>query len=281
MPTLYLVGTPIGNLEDMTFRAVRVLGEVAVVAAEDTRKARILFGRFGIKTPLMSYHEQGSQGAKLEAVLRRLEEADVAFISEAGMPSISDPGFGLVRGAIDRGARVEVLPGASAVTTAVAASGLPADRFLFLGFLPRTSAQRRRSLAAVKDLPCSIVVLESPHRVLACLQDIAAALGDRRIAVCRELTKLHEEVFRGTVTEALAHFTELRGEFTLVVEGATETPDPATEDEVEGRLRVLVTGGISAKAAVAQVTKESGRPKKDVYRVQLGLKGKPATRKWT
>ena len=194
------------------------------------------------------------------------------------MPSISDPGFGLVRAAIERGAKVEVVPGASAVTTAVAASGLPSDRFLFLGFLPRTSAQRRRSLVAVKDLPYSLVLLESPHRVKVCLLDVAAALGDRRIAVCRELTKLHEEVFRGSVSEALQHFTEPRGEFTLVVEGATETPAPATEDDMAGRLRALVAGGANTKDAVAQVAKESGRPKKDVYRLQLALKAKGGSR---
>ena len=272
MSTLYLVGTPIGNLEDMTFRALRVLQEVSVVAAEDTRRARVLFAHFGIETPLMSYHEQGNQSARLAAVLRRLSEADVALISEAGMPSISDPGFGLVRAALEQGAKVEVVPGPSAVTVALAVSALPTDRFLFLGFLPRTSAQRRRTLLEVKELPYSVILLESPHRVQACLRDLTAALGDRRIAVCREMTKLHEEVFRGSISGALEHFTETRGEFTLVVEGATAVPAHATDQNVAERLQGLVAGGMSVRDAVAQVAEESGRPKKDVYRVSLEIK---------
>ncbi|MBF8299170.1 MAG: Uroporphyrin-III C/tetrapyrrole (Corrin/Porphyrin) methyltransferase [Dehalococcoidia bacterium] len=249
MPTLYLVGTPIGNLEDMTFRAVRVLKEVPLVAAEDTRRARVLFAHYGIQTPVTSYHEQGS-GAKAGPIIRLLATKDVALISEAGMPSISDPGFGLVREALAAGAKVEVVPGPSAVTAAVAASGLPSDQFLFLGFLPRTRPPRKRAIEAVRNQPYTLVVLESPHRIVRCLQDLAAGLGDRRVAVCRELTKLHEEVFRGTLSEAQARFEEPRGEFTLVIERASENPEVVTDRIVSERLQALMADGLSSRDAV-------------------------------
>ena len=269
--TLYLVGTPIGNMEDITFRAVRVLKEVSLVAAEDTRRAKILFARHGIQTPLTSYHEQG-QSSKANVIVRKLAEGDVALISEAGMPSISDPGFGLVRAALAAGLTVEAIPGPSAVTTAVAVSGLAADRFLFLGFLPRTGSQRRKALAPFGSQPYTLVILESPHRIKECLRDLQSALGQRRIAVCRELTKVHEEVFRGTVAEALSHFQEPRGEYTLVVEGALIEAETASDEELAARLMELEAGGLSSRDSVAQVAKETGLPRRQVYGVSLGLR---------
>lgn len=270
--TLYLVGTPIGNMEDITFRAVRILKEVSLVAAEDTRRARILFARHGIQTPLTSYHEQG-QGSKAGAIVRKLIDGDVALISEAGMPSISDPGFGLVRAALAAGITVEAIPGPSAVTTAIAVSGLAADRFLFLGFLPRTGPQRRKALAPFAGQPYTLLILESPHRIKECLRDLGTVLGQRRIAVCRELTKLHEEVFRGTIAEARAHFSEPRGEFTLVVEGSLAESEAVSDVDVADRLKELEAGGLSSRDAVAQVTTETGRPRREVYGVSVGLRG--------
>ena len=218
MPVLYVVATPIGNLEDITARAVRVLREVSLIAAEDTRKTRRLLTAYGIRTPLTSYYEHNKL-AKLDRILAQLEKGDIALVSEAGMPGISDPGYELIVAAGQRNIPIVPVPGPSAVTTAVAVSGLPTDRFLYIGFLPNRAAARRRALEAVAGEPGTIVALEAPHRLAAALEDIREALGDRRIAVCRELTKLHEEIFRGTVSQAMAHFTAPRGEVTLVIEG--------------------------------------------------------------
>ncbi|MBI3743069.1 MAG: 16S rRNA (cytidine(1402)-2'-O)-methyltransferase [Chloroflexi bacterium] len=275
MPTLYIVGTPIGNLEDVTFRSLRVLREVSVVAAEDTRRAMVLFSRHGISTPLVSYHEQGSR-TKLAPLLEKLREHDVALITDAGMPGISDPGYALVTAALKQGARVEVVPGPSAVTAALAVSGLPPDQFVFLGFLPRTPGERRRLLESVSRERRTLVVFEAPHRLRASLGDIAKVLGERRLAVCRELTKLHEEVFRGTASEALAHFESPRGEITLVIAGATETPQAeivaeASDDEVRRRLRSLTRDGSSGRDAVDAVVAETGRARREVYRLWVGM----------
>ncbi len=269
MPTLYLVATPIGNLEDITLRALRVLKEVPLVAAEDTRRARVLFARHGIATPLTSYHEQGAP-KRAEALLRHLETGDLALITEAGMPTISDPGFGLVREALARGVRVEAVPGPSAVTSALALSGLPPAQFLFVGFLPRTPGERRRFLAALAREPRTVVAFEAPHRLRAALGDIAAAFGGRRLAVCRELTKLYEEVFRGTAAEALEHFQRPRGEITLVLAGCEESPSATADDRaVRKRLRALRAAGQSAREAVAAAARETGRPRREVYRLWL------------
>ena len=216
---MYVVATPIGNLEDITLRALRILGEVELIAAEDTRTARKLLTKYNIGTRLTSYFEH-NQKLKLSLLLDTLENADVALISEAGMPGISDPGYDLVRGAIKNGYKVIPVPGSSAVVAALAAAGMPADQFVFLGFLPRKPGERKRLLQSVSDESRTVVCFESPHRLLKALNDIRDELGDRRIAVCRELTKIYEEIFRGTVSEAIAYFLKPRGEFTLVIEGA-------------------------------------------------------------
>jgi len=218
VPVLYVVATPIGNLEDITLRALRVLGEAGLIAAEDTRTARKLLNRYNIKTRLTSYFEHNKRG-KMPQLLEMLDEMDIALISEAGMPGISDPGYELIKGAIAKGAKVEVLPGASSLTTALAASGLPADQFVYLGFLPRKKGEKRRLLASVGEEPRTIVCFESPYRIVDSLQAMLETLGDRNVAVCRELTKLHEEVFRSTLSEAVGHFNKPRGEFTIVIHG--------------------------------------------------------------
>ncbi len=219
MGNLYVVATPIGNLEDMTFRAVRILREVSLVAAEDTRVTRKLFTAHDIHTPLASFHEFTSPTRRTRLV-DRLREGDLALVTDAGTPGISDPGYALVRDTLVAGYEVVPVPGASSLLAALVASGLPMHAFCFVGFLPRTTAQRRKLLSQHADNPNTLVALESPHRLVRALQDIVTSLGpERPLAVARELTKKFEEIFRGTAAEALAHFQQQapRGEFTLVI----------------------------------------------------------------
>jgi 16S rRNA (cytidine1402-2'-O)-methyltransferase len=220
MPVLYVIATPIGNLEDISLRALRLLREVKLIAAEDTRKTRRLLNAYNIETSLTSYHEH-SKRAKLDYLLDYLEKEDLALVSEAGMPGLSDPGYELIIAAIEGGISVVPIPGASAVITALVVSGLPTDQFLYVGFLPRRKGQRQRLLSSIVDEPRTIVAFETPHRLGDALNDIEEILGDRRLSVCRELTKVHEEIFRGRVSQAREHFVEPRGEFSLVIEGKT------------------------------------------------------------
>ena len=273
MGVLFLIGTPIGNLEDISLRAIRVLGEVDVIAAEDTRRAKILLGRYDIKTPVISYHEQGGRG-RTASLLERLRGADVALITEAGMPSISDPGYGIVAAAIEAGLPVDVLPGASAVSAALAVSGLPSHQFTFVGFPPRKAGERKRFLQSLSGEPRTLVLFEAPHRLRATLREAVGVFGPRRIAVCRELTKLHQEVFRGTIDEAAAHFAEPRGEFTLVIEGAEEGAG-AGDDAVEAARRLLTSlagAGATGKDAVAQAVEAFGVPRRAAYRLWVEAK---------
>jgi 16S rRNA (cytidine1402-2'-O)-methyltransferase len=220
MPVLYVIATPIGNLEDISLRALRLLQEVKLIAAEDTRTTRHLLNAHNIKTPLTSYHEH-SKRAKLDYLLNYLKKEDLALVSEAGMPGLSDPGYKLIVAAIERGISVVPIPGASAVITALVVSGLPTDQFIYLGFLPRRKGQRQRLLSSIVNEPRTIVVFETPHRLREALSDIEEILGNRRISICRELTKIHEEIFRGRVSQAREHCAEPRGEFSLVIEGKT------------------------------------------------------------
>jgi len=276
MPNLYVVATPIGNLEDITLRALRVLREVKLIAAEDTRKTRRLLTHYDIKTPVTSYYEHNKL-AKLDYILGKLGEADAALVSEAGMPGISDPGYELITEAAKRNIKIVPVPGASAVTSALAVSGLPTDRFTFIGFLPSKSVARRRMLASIREEAGTIIILEAPHRMAASLKDILDVLGDRRIAIGRELTKLHEEIFRGTVSRALEHFREPRGEFTLVIEGRTGGRTRMTE-KIEKQLEELLRGGAKAKEAVEVVASKTGLAKKELYQAWLKL-GKNAKNK--
>jgi len=269
MPNLYIVATPIGNLEDISLRALRLLKEVGLIAAEDTRKTRRLLSAYDIHTPLTSYYEH-NKVTKLDYIIERLGEIDVALVSEAGMPGISDPGYELITAAIDKSIPVIPVPGPSAVVTAVAISGLPTDRFYFAGFLPSRQPARQKVLRELTEIVGSLVLYEAPHRLLATLRDIMEILGDRRIAVCRELTKLHEEVFRGRISNALEYFRVPRGEFTLVIEGY-RTREKSTLPDAAAQLQALKRQGMGAKEAVATVASNSGLPRKDIYRAWLNI----------
>jgi 16S rRNA (cytidine1402-2'-O)-methyltransferase len=279
MGILYLVATPIGNLEDITLRALRILKEAALIAAEDTRTARHLLSHFAIATPVTSYFEHNKL-EKIEDILEALNRGDVALISEAGMPGLSDPGYELVRAALEHGIRVVPVPGPSALTTALVASGLPTDQFVYLGFLPRQKSARRKLLQAVAKEPRTIIAYEAPHRIRDALDDIAATLGDRPISVARELTKLYEEFFRGRVNEARVHFEtqEPRGEFTLVIAGTSAEPgmpdstvDSSWDDaRVLEAVRDLLATGLARTEAVKRVAKASGRARREVYQLAIG-----------
>lgn len=233
---LYLVATPIGNLEDVTLRALRVLREVDLIAAEDTRHVRKLLERYGIRQQVVSYHEHNEQARTPQLLAALRSGRSVALVSDAGTPVLSDPGYRLVRACVEASVPVVPVPGPSAVTAALVASGLPADRFLFLGFPPRRRTARRRFLEEVKDQRATLVLFESPRRLADCLQDLLEVLGDRRVAVCRELTKVHEEVRRGTASELVrwARGEQVRGEVTLVVEGAVAERARSAGEGIEG-----------------------------------------------
>lgn len=231
MGTLYIVPTPIGNLEDITLRALRVLREAALIAAEDTRTTRVLLRHYEITTPVTSYHEHNKL-TKLDAVFAALAAGDVALVSDAGTPGISDPGYELVRAAVARGVRVEPLPGPSAIVTALVASGLPTDGFVYVGFIPRRAAARADFLAALADERRTLVAYESPNRLTDTLAAALLALGDRPVCVARELTKIYEEFFRGAASAALAHYraNPPRGEIVLLIAGQATARNPGCTD---------------------------------------------------
>jgi 16S rRNA (cytidine1402-2'-O)-methyltransferase len=266
MGTLYLVATPIGNLDDISRRALQVLGAVRLIAAEDTRQTRKLLTHFDLHTPLTSYFEHNKL-AKLDRILAELAAGDVALVSDAGTPALNDPGYELVRAALEAGHQVSPIPGPSAPLAALVASGLPTDSFLYLGYLPRRSSERLRLLERVKDQPYTLIFLESPHRLRDSLADLRTALGDRQAAVARELTKLHEEIFRGSLSAALDHFTrqEPRGEFTLVVSGLDARPERWSEEQVRQALQEHLARAERPSRAAALVAEASGWSKREVY----------------
>jgi len=270
MPTLYVVATPIGNLEDISLRALRILREVKLIAAEDTRRTKQLLNAYEIKTPMTSYHEHNKR-TKLDYILNCLEDGDMALVSNAGMPGISDPGYELIVAASGQGIPVVPIPGPSTVITALAVSGLPTEKFIYLGFLPRKTNDRRRLLESIVYEPGTMAILETPHRLLAALKDMLLVLGDRKIAVCRELTKIHEEIFGGTISQAIEHFIEPRGEFTLVIEGKKEEDKPQLTEDIAQQLHHLRLSGAMAKEAVARVANETGLSKKKLYQAWLRL----------
>ena len=264
--TLYVVATPIGNLEDLTPRAARILAEVALIAAEDTRQTRKLLSYLGLSTRTVSYNQHNAR-QRTPMLLQALHEGDVALVTDAGAPGVSDPGTGLVTDSAASGHAIVSVPGPSAVTAALAVAGFPADAFHFLGFLPRTAKGRRSALGQASSLRSTLVLFEAPHRLLATLADIAETLGNRRVAVCREMTKVHEEVFRGTVREAIAYFGMPRGEFTLVIEGAPAAPmgeRPAMEDIVAA-MATARASGLSRRDAAMHVSSELGVPRRAAY----------------
>jgi len=273
MGTLFLVATPIGNLEDVSARALRVLREVPLVAAEDTRQTRKLLSHFGLHTPLVAYHEH-NKITRLDVVLDALARADVALVSDAGTPGLNDPGYELVRAAIEAGHTVVPVPGASAPIAALVASGLPTDRFFYLGYLDRRASARRAQLAGVAALDATLVALEAPHRLVESLRDVRAVLGDRLMAVAREVTKLHEEIRRGTVSAVLDHFEAHvpRGELTLVIAGAPpEKVSAWDEARVRDEVSARIAAGRSPTEASADVARNSGWSRRSVYRLATGV----------
>jgi 16S rRNA (cytidine1402-2'-O)-methyltransferase len=280
MSTLYLVATPIGNLEDISARALRCLREVRLIAAEDTRQTAKLLQRYDIHTPCISYHEHNKL-VRLERVLNALQEADVALVSDAGTPALNDPGYELVRAVIAAQHEVSPIPGACAPIAALVASGLPTDAFLYLGYLPRKQGERQRQLAQVMGLPYTLIFLETPHRLLESLEDLQSQLGDRQISVGRELTKLHEEIFRGNLSEARLHFTENspRGEFTLVLRGNTTQAERWTEERLNEELQAQLARGESASQLAAQLAGPSGWSRREIYQHLLTTQGKKSPTK--
>ncbi|MDQ2806569.1 MAG: 16S rRNA (cytidine(1402)-2'-O)-methyltransferase [Chloroflexota bacterium] len=277
MGTLFVVSTPIGNLADLTLRAQQVLGAVRLIAAEDTRHTRKLLTHYGISTPTVSYH-QHNERARLEPILAALAVGDVALVSDAGTPGVSDPGLELIRAALAAGHTVTAAPGPVAAVMALVLSGFDPARYCYLGFLPRQGNERRALLAQVADQPWPLVVYEAPHRLAALLADLRTVLGNRPCAVARELTKVHEEVVRGSLDTAIAHFAASapRGEFTVVIDGAPP-PDPSavageTADRTAAsvaQVSALVAGGMSPRDAVQQVAAASGLPRRQVYNLWL------------
>lgn len=272
--TLYVVGTPIGNLEDMTFRAVRILQTVDLIAAEDTRHTGKLLQHFQIKTPQVSYHEH-NRNSRIPELLEQLGNAKaIALVSDAGMPGISDPGYELVKACIEANIPVVPIPGASAAITALSAAGLPTDRFVFEGFLPAKTQQRQEHLEALQTESRTLIFYESPHRLRETLQDLAKVWGsDRQIVLGRELTKLFEEFWRGTIAEAIAHYSqrEPQGEYTLVVAGNPPTQLLLTPEELKAELQQLINQGISRSQASRQLAKMTSLPRRQLYQLALSL----------
>ena len=278
--TLHIVATPIGNLEDITLRALRVLRQVDLIAAEDTRVTRKLLSHYDIHTPMIAYH-QHSKGRRSEEIVAMLREGkSVALVSDAGTPGISDPGHDLIALCIAEQVPIVSVPGPSAIIPAVVVSGLPTAHFIFDGFPPRKQSDRRAYLASIAGETRTVVLYESPLRLARTLQAILAELGNRRIAVIREVTKLFEEVFRGTVTEAIEHFSgKVRGEIVIVLAGASAEAshphrEPAAVDAaLESRLKELISSGLSDRDAVRQCAIEFKLPRRVVYAKALSIKG--------
>lgn len=273
MGTLYIVPTPIGNLEDITLRALRILREVALIAAEDTRTSRVLLSHYDIATPMTSYHEHNKL-AKLETIYAALDTGDVALISDAGTPGVSDPGYELIRGAIERGVAVVPLPGASAVITALVGSGMPSDAFVYIGFLPKRDKARRELLTALADETRTIIAYENPYRTGDTLRDVADIMGESRpVCVARELSKMFEEFYRETASNAAARYADEapRGEITLVIGGADVSTSVWDEGQVRDELGRLLDDGHKLNKAAKLIAERSGWKKRDVY--ALGADG--------
>ncbi|MCJ7583175.1 MAG: 16S rRNA (cytidine(1402)-2'-O)-methyltransferase [Anaerolineales bacterium] len=278
MGTLYLVATPIGNLEDISPRALRILSEVRLIAAEDTRVTRKLLAHFDIHTPLTSYYEHNKL-SKLKVILDALAGGDVALVSDAGTPALNDPGYELVRAALEAGYNVSPVPGPSAPVAALTASGLPTDAFLYLGYLPRKISERRALIDQVSNLTYTLIFLEAPHRLFDSLADLQTILGERPIAIARELTKLYEQIWRGTLSEACEYFTrhEPRGEFTLVIGGKEPALRAVARWSEEHIMSVLLAGpeaGESPAKLAARLASESGWNRREVYKLAALVKAR-------
>jgi len=269
---LYLVATPIGNLEDITFRAVRILGDVSLIAAEDTRHTRILLEKYGISTPLTSLYDQ-IEREKSGFIIEKLKEGrDVAFVSDAGTPGISDPGYILVREAISNGIRVSPVPGASALIASLCVSGLPMESFVFMGFLPSRKSKRIQLLEKMREEEKTVIFYESPNRLTDSLNDIGEIWGDRHVVVSREVTKIHEEFVRGSVMEALTSFSgkTVKGEITLIVDGFHERKALLSDEEIIKMMQVLVDREgepLSMKDAADRMSRETGANRRRIYKL--------------
>lgn len=267
MGTLFLVATPIGNLEDISPRALRIMRQASLIAAEDTRQTKKLLNHFDIHTSQTSYFEHNKL-SKLDLILDKLNEGDVALVSDAGTPALNDPGYELVRAALNAGHRVSPVPGPASPIAALTVSGLPTDSFLYLGFLPRRSTERKKFIEQAAGFPYTLIFLESPHRLLDCLENMESVLGNRQIAVAREMTKLHEEVWRGKLSEARQYFKSPRGEFVLIVEGKMKTASERwAEARLLGLIRKQLKAGESPSALAAKLAEESGWPRREIYKL--------------
>lgn len=269
---LYLVGTPIGNLSDMTFRAVEALEAVDFICAEDTRVTLKLLNHFEIKKPLVSYHEHSTKYVSDGIIARIMSGESCAVVTDAGMPCISDPGEDLVKQCADQGIEIVPVPGPSAAIAGLAISGLPTSRFSFEGFLSTSKKQRFEHLESVKTDRHTLIFYEAPHKLLQTLMDLKEHLGERRISMCREMTKLHEEVLRMTLTEAIEYYTEKnpRGEYVLIVEGAAEEAIcERSPEEAMSQVRELIAGGMKPTDACREVAKMTGLKKSELYRMLL------------
>ena len=265
---LYVVATPIGNLGDLSERAVEILRSVSLIAAEDTRITRKLLNHIGANTRTVSYHEN-SPATRLREILAALDAGDAALVTDAGTPALSDPGADLVASAAAAGHAVVAVPGPSAVAAALSVAGMPADRFLYLGFLPRQRSRRIETLREAAGEPGPLVILEAPHRVTATLESIAQQFPDRAVAVCRELTKRFEEVYRGDAAGALDYFTKPRGEFVIVVEGAGKTRTTPTDEQLRTAIQAARAGGLSGRTLVDAVVDSTKASRSRVYRLSL------------
>ena len=270
------MATPIGNLEDITLRAVRVLKEVQLIAAEDTRRTRKLLSAYRIHTPLTSLYDQVEEKKSGVLIARMNEGMDIAYVSDAGTPGISDPGYVLIRQAIAHGIKVVPVPGVSAVVAALSVSGLPMDRFIFYGFLPARSGKRKSFLSALAEETKTLVFYESPKRLMATLSDMENVLGDRKVVVVRELTKAFEEILRGTVTNVIGELQgrKVRGEVTLVVSGKEQTFSPCSDEEIQARFEQLRSRlSLSRRDIIGKLARDMGVPRKRVYRIVINSEG--------
>jgi 16S rRNA (cytidine1402-2'-O)-methyltransferase len=276
---LYLVPTPIGNLKDITLRALEVLENVDLIAAEDTRQSIKLLNHFNIKKTLVSYHKHNEQGKSTDLIEKLKEGKNIALVSDAGTPGISDPGSIIVLRCIEENIDFEVLPGATAVTTALVYSGLNTDKFIFRGFIPRDNKDRRMIIDELRDRKETLIFYESPHRIKDTLEFLKNSLGNRKIALCRELTKLHEEILRFSLEEAIHHYSEkdIKGEFVIVVEGKKE--EEILEEEkskwevisIEEHIKKYISEGLSKKEAVKKVAKDRKLSKSEIYKYSISL----------
>jgi 16S rRNA (cytidine1402-2'-O)-methyltransferase len=268
MGTLFLVATPIGNLEDLSARAIRILSEVDLIAAEDTRQTRKLLSHYGIHTRTISYHEHNKL-IKVEPILETLQDRNVALVSDAGTPALNDPGYELVKACLEVGYQVSPIPGACAPISALVASGLPTDAFLYLGYLPRKSKARQSLLTSIQQQPYTLIFLETPHRLLSAMKDIESILGNRQIAIARELTKIHEEIFRGSVSEAIQYYTETqpRGEITLIIYGKLEKAAQWSEKQITEAIQNALEDGEQPSIIARNIAKQSGWQRSEVYQL--------------